>query len=107
MKYNTKSSRLYLRDIPLSEQPTDPHQLYLSRVEQMNLFTNKYLALFLLLISHFLSSAHADSDFSSGVTLRYFELTAANEPSAMIGIGYSIKWGSVDYAIELGAPTNK
>lgn len=70
----------------------------------MNLFTIKYLALFLLFISHFLPSAHADTNFSSGVTLRYFELTAANESSAMIGIGYSIKWGSVDYAIELGAP---
>ncbi len=69
----------------------------------MNLFT-KHIALLLFIFSNFLSTLHADTDFSSGVTLRYFQLTSATDSNSMIGVGYSIKWGDVDYAIELGAP---
>jgi hypothetical protein len=70
----------------------------------MNLFTKKSIALLLFLIGGLNSTASADNRFSSGVTLRYSQLTTATDTSALIGIGYSIKWGSVDYAIELGAP---
>jgi len=73
-------------------------------MKQMNLFNRKYFALLFLVASNLLSTATADTQFSSGVTLRYSQFTAATEPSSLIGIGYSIKWGSVDYAIEIGAP---
>lgn len=73
----------------------------------MHLFTKKSIALLLLLTSGLCSTAYADSDFSSGVTLRYSQLTTATDTSSLIGIGYAIKWGSVDYAIELGAPSSK
>jgi len=72
----------------------------------MNLFTKKSIALLLFLIGGLIANASANNEFSSGVTLRYSQLTTATDTSSLIGIGYSIKWGSVDYAIELGAPRN-
>ena len=66
----------------------------------MKLLTN-FLVLALLTLGT--APTHAQ-DFTSGLTLRYFQFTQAEEPSAATGLGYSVKINQWSLAVELGGP---